>query len=393
MTRFLPSVPGYVYAHDKNDLYVNLFMSNSSDITLDAGKINIIQTTNYPWEGKVDITLLPEKETDFTLRVRIPGWAQAKPVPGGLYRFVDSTAAPVNIYINGKFYKYHTEKGYAVLSRKWEKGDKVTVDFPMETQKVIANKLVKDDKDRFVFERGPIVYCLEGPDNRDSLVQNITINKMAVSNAAYKSGFLNGIEVITAEGKSTKHQLNTDSLLQTDQSVTAIPYYAWANRGPSEMTVWIPYEASASTPTPVPTIASTSKVSGSVKSKRMLKALNDQYDPQNSNDHSMPYLHWWPKQNSTKYVQYDFDAVHTVSQSKVYWYDDKPDGGCAIPASYKLYYKKDGQWIPVKNTTPYEIAKDKYNVLNFEPVQTTALKLEVQLPVDNSAGIHEWEVK
>jgi hypothetical protein len=159
------------------------------------------------------------------------------------------------------------------------------------------------------------------------------------------------------------------------------------------MTVWIPYEASAAMPKPAPTIASTSKASGSVKNPRMLKALNDQYDPQNSNDHSMPYLHWWPKQNSTEYVQYDFNAEHTVSQSKIYWYDDKPDGGCAIPASYKIYYLKDSQWIPVKNTVPYAIAKDKYNILTFEPVQTTALKLEVQLPVDNSAGIHEWGVE
>jgi len=393
MARFLPSVPGYVYAHDKNDLYVNLFMSNSSDIALDAGKINITQTTNYPWEGKVDIEINPAKSSNFTLRVRIPGWAVAKPVPGGLYSFVDAKAGPVNIYVNGKSYTYQTEKGYAVLSRDWKKGDKVTLVLPIETQKVIADNRVKADHDRFVFERGPIVYCLEGPDNRDSTVQNITVDKMAVSNALYKPGMLNGIEVITAEGVGTKRMLNSDALFKTDQSVTAIPYYAWANRGPGEMTVWIPYEASASTPKPAPTIASTSKVSGSVNNKRMLKALNDQYDPENSNDHNMPYLHWWPTQNTTEYVQYDFDSVHTVSQSRVYWYDDKPWGGCAIPASYKLYYKKDGQWVPVKNTTPYDIAKDKYNVLNFEPVQTTALKMEVQLPVDNSAGIHEWAVK
>jgi len=393
MTRFLPSVPGYVYAHDKNDLYVNLFMSNSSDITLNAGKVNIVQKTNYPWDGRVDMTVNPAKSGRFTLKLRIPGWALAKPVPGDLYTFVDNHPVPVTISINGKPVTYQTDKGYAVLNRQWKKGDKVTMNLPMETQKVIANKQVKDDKDRFVFERGPVVYCLEGPDNRDSLVQDITVDKMAVSNALFKANMLNGVEVITAEGKSTKRQLNTDALLQTDQKVTAIPYYAWANRGASEMTVWIPYEASASRPQPAPTIASTSKVSGSVKGKRMLKALNDQYDPQNSNDHSMPYLHWWPKQNSTEYVQYDFDTVHTVSQSKVYWYDDKPDGGCAVPASYKLYYKKDGEWAPVKNTTPYEIAKDKYNVLNFEPVQTTALKLEVQLPVDNSAGIHEWAVE
>jgi DUF1680 family protein len=393
MTRFLPSVPGYVYAHDKNDLYINLFMSNNSDITLDAGKINIDQTTNYPWNGKVDIAVNPAKSSSFTLRVRIPGWAVEKPVPGDLYTFIGNDQPPVTISINGKPVIYKTDKGYAVLTRHWKKGDKVTMLLPMETEKVIANKQVKDDRDRFVFERGPIVYCLEGPDNRDSTVQNITINKTAVSNASFKANMLNGVEVITADGRSTKRQLNTDALLEADQSVTAIPYYAWANRGPSEMTVWIPYEASASMPKPAPTIASTSKVSGSVKGTRMLKALNDQYDPQNSNDHSMPYLHWWPKQNSTEYVQYDFDKEHTVSQSKVYWYDDGPWGGCRIPVSYKIYYKKEGEWVPVKNITPYEIAKDKYNSLTFEPVQTTAIKLELQLPVDNSAGIHEWVVK
>lgn len=125
----------------------------------------------------------------------------------------------------------------------------------------------------------------------------------------------------------------------------------------------------------------------------MLKALNDQYDPKNSNDHNMPYLHWWPKKNSTEFVQYDFDTVHTVSQSSVYWYDDGPWGGCRVPASYKLYYKKNGEWVSVKNTIPYEIVKDKYNIVTFDPVQTTALKLEVKLPADNSAGIHEWAVK
>ncbi|ASU35660.1 glycoside hydrolase family 127 protein [Mucilaginibacter xinganensis] len=393
MTRFLPSVPGYVYAHDKNDLYVNLFMSNSSDIMLTAGKVNTIQSTDYPWKGKVDLTLNPAKSSNFTLRVRIPGWALAKPVPGGLYTFMDQHPDPVVISINGKVFNYTTEKGYAVINRKWKKGDVVTMNLPMETEKVVANNLVKADVNRFAFQRGPIVYCLEGPDNRDSTVQNITVNKMAVSNAVYKPEMLNGIEVITAEGKSTKRQLNSSTLLETDQKVTAIPYYAWANRGPSEMTVWIPYEASASMPKPAPTIASTSKVSGSITNKRMLKALNDQYDPQDSKDANMPYLHWWPKQNTAEFVQYDFDKPHTVSESKVYWFDDGPWGGCRIPVSYKVYYKKGDQWVPVKTTSPYVISKDAYNVLNFETVETTALKMEVQLPVDNSAGIHEWSVK
>ncbi|PWK77125.1 hypothetical protein LX99_02935 [Mucilaginibacter oryzae] len=393
MTRFLPSLPGYVYAKNQNDLYVNLYMGNTSDISLASGKVNIAQTTDYPWNGRVDIAVNPVKASAFTLRLRIPGWAKDQPVPGDLYSYLDKNQKPVTISVNGKATTYTTEKGYAIIKRTWKKGDKVTLNLPMETEKVLANNHIKDDRGRFAFQRGPVVYCLEGPDNRDSLVQNIMVDKNAIAAANYQANLLNGVDVISAEGKSTKRQLNNDALIETDQQVKAIPYYAWANRGPSEMTVWIPYEASAARPKPAPTIASTSKVTSSVKNKRMYNAIKDQYEPADSKDTNYPYLHWWPAHNTTEFVQYDFDAAHTVSESKVYWYDDGPWGGCRIPASYKIYYMKDGQWAPVKNTTPYAISKDAFNVVSFEPVTTTALKLEVQLPVDNSTGIHEWAVK
>jgi len=393
MTRFLPSLPGYVYAKNKNDLYINLFMSNSSNIKLTEGNVNIVQQTDYPWKGRVDITVNPDKAGEFTLRVRIPGWAKQQPVPGDLYTFMDKKSFPLTLMINGQAKSFETEKGYAVLKRTWKKGDKVSLLLPMETEKVLANQQVKDDRGRFAFERGPIVYCLEGPDNKDSLVQNILIDKNAIADANYHADLLNGVDVISAEGKSAKRQLKTDSILQTDQMVKAIPYYAWANRGPSEMTVWIPYVASAVRPKPAPTIASTSKVSASLKNVRMFAAIKDQYEPADSKDTNYPYLHWWPAKNTNEFIQYDFDTEHTVSESKVYWYDDGPWGGCRIPVSYKILYKKDGQWVPVKNTTPYAISKDNFNVVTFEPVATTALRMEIQLPVDNSTGIHEWAVK
>ena len=156
--------------------------------------------------------------------------------------------------------------------------------------------------------------------------------------------------------------------------------------------MWIPFIESAARPASVPTIASKSKVSGSVND-RMLKVLSDQYDPKDSRDASATYLHWWPKKNTMEYVQYDFDKAYTVSQSSVYWFDDAPFGGCRIPASWKLFYKDGDQWIAVKNKEAYEISKDQYNTIHFEPVTTTALKLEIQLPVDHSTGIHEWNVK
>jgi hypothetical protein len=159
------------------------------------------------------------------------------------------------------------------------------------------------------------------------------------------------------------------------------------------MEVWIPYKTSAALPKPAPTIATKSIVSSSVHGKLMLKALNDQYDPVDSKDNSASYLHWWPKKNTTEWVQYDFDSAYTISSSQVYWFDDAPWGGCRIPASWKLLYKKDGEWVPVKNTTSYETVKDRYNTVQFEPVTTTGLRMEVRLPVDFASGIHEWIVK
>ncbi|MFT3946555.1 MAG: glycoside hydrolase family 127 protein [Agriterribacter sp.] len=393
MTRFLPSMPGYVYAQNKNDLFVNLFVGSESLIKLPAGNITVVQNTNYPWNGKNEITINPASaNAAFALHIRIPGWALNKPVPGDLYG-TDQTPDNVQLLLNGSPVAMNMQKGFAVLSRKWKKGDKVTLILPMTAKRILANDKVEADKNRFALQRGPLVYCLEGPDNKDSAVMNIVVKKDEAIEAVYKPDLLNGVTVLEMKGSSTKRQLNSDALQHSEQIVTAIPYYAWANRGVSEMEVWIPFNESAARPKPAPTIASKSIIIGSVTNKRMLRALNDQYDPQDSQDASASYLHWWPKKNSTEFLQYDFDTAYTISSSGVYWFDDGPFGGCRTPASWKLLYKKDGEWVPVKNTTAYETAKDKYNTVSFEPVTTTALKLEIQQSADHSAGVHEWMVK
>lgn len=393
MTRFLPSMPGYVYAQNKNDLYVNLFVGSESSMQLPAGKLNIIQQTEYPWKGKNDIVINPEKNFRFALHVRIPGWALGHPVPGDLYQLPDGNAVQPVLLLNGQPVKYEMQKGYAVIDRSWEKGDRVSFELPMDIRRVSANAQVKADQSRFALQRGPIVYCLEGPDNKDAAVMNIVVDKNAPIQAVYKPELLNGVMTLSMQGASTRRQLNSNTLLKETQPVTAIPYYSWANRGPSEMEVWIPFEESAARPMPAPTIASKSKVSASLKNARMLKALNDQYDPQDSRDASAVYLHWWPKKNTMEYVQYDFDSTYTVSESSVYWFDDEPWGGCRIPSSWKILYKKGEEWLPVKVIEQDAIAKDKYNKIRFEPVSTSALKLEIQQPVEYSTGLHEWIVK
>lgn len=393
MTRFLPSMPGYMYAQDKNNIYVNLFAGSTSTITLPATKVTLEQQTEYPWDGKIKLVVSPAKATAFALHVRIPGWSEEQAVPGDLYYDKDKKENPIVLTLNGKPVSYKMEKGYAVLNRSWKKGDAIAFELPMKVEKVFANEKVKDDRNRFALQRGPLVYCLEGPDNKDSAVQNIVVDKAVDVQVVTRPDLLNGVTVLQMKGSSAKRQLNSDELIRSEQTVTAIPYYSWANRGPSEMEVWIPYEASAARPRPAATIASKSKVTASIQNTRMYKALNDQYDPEDSKDNNGTYLHWWPKKNTLEWVQYDFDQEYTVSESKVYWFDDGPWGGCRIPASWKLYYKKDGEWVPVQTIGSYELAKDKYNTVKFEPVKTTALKLEVQLPADNATGIHEWSVK
>ena len=393
VTRFMPSIPGYVYAKNNNELYVNLFMSNEADISLPAGNVSITQQTQYPWNGNVTIVVNPQQTSLFTLRVRIPGWARQEAIPGDLYQFDDRSEKPIRISINNKNVEYTTEKGYAVFTRSWSKGDKIVMELPMEVEKVLAHEKVTDDKGRFALQKGPIVYCLEGADNMENTVQNIVVNEKTAIKEEHKNEKLNGITVLTANGSSTSRQLNTAEVLKHAQEVRAIPYYAWNNRGAGEMEVWIPFVESAARPKPAPTIASKSSVSSSLGNIRMHKALNDQYEPENSNDHAALFLHWWPKKATTEWVQYDFDKEYTVSESSVYWFDDGPFGGCRIPAAWKLLYKDGDNWVPVSNTTAYTVSKDKYDTIKFAPVKTKSLKIEVRLPDDFATGMHEWIVK
>jgi DUF1680 family protein len=392
MTRFLPSMPGYIYASNNNDLYVNLYVSNDASVKLKSTTVKLQETTAYPWQGNIAITVSPAQTSNFTVRLRMPGWANNQPVTGSdLYAFMNlQNNATVPVYVNGKKVNYIIEKGYAVIKREWKKGDKLTLEFPMPVEKVVANTNIKADVGRLALQRGPIVYCIEGVDQKDSAVQSIVADTNYVINTVYKPGVLNGITELSFKG----YEATKDGSGKTaDQTVTAIPYYSWNNRGSGEMEVWIPYKNGVAKPKPLPTIASKAKVSASVSSKLMLKALNDQYDPLDSRDQSVNYLHFWPAKDTSEWIQYDFDQPYTISKSKVYWYDDKPWGGCDLPANWKLYYKQGNDWLPVENTTPYEIAKDKYNAVEFKPVTTTALRMVIQLPKEDASGVHEWIVE
>lgn len=390
VARFVPSVGGYFYAQKDRSVYVNLFAEGSAEFEVPGTRVSLSQKTNYPWNGTVEITVSPEKTSTFDLRVRIPGWALNRPIPKELYRFADADPGQPKVYLNDKPVTLTLEKGYWVVSRKWKKGDRVKVELPMPTRRIIANEKVEADKDRVAVQRGPLVYCAEWPDNKNEKVLNLVLPDQSALQIDYKKELLNGLSVVTASGKSISRASSTETTT-TEANITLIPYYAWAHRGPGEMMVWIPDQPSAARPLPAPSIASLSKVTASHRA-RTLVALNDQMEPKNSNDHSVIYYHWWPKKDTVEWVQYDFKEPAEVSSAKVYWYDDGPFGGCRIPAGWRLFYKQGDQWVPVKNKSAYDVLKDQYSAVTFEPVTTTALRMEITLPKEHSSGIMEWSV-
>jgi len=234
LCRFMPSIPGYIYAQAKNSLYVNLFVTSSSTIQLDKKlPVTISQETQYPWDGQVKISVSPEKTSQFALSLRVPGWAQNQPVPGDLYSYISPESVTVSILVNGEAVQYKSEKGYAVIDREWKQGDVVTYNLPMNINRVEANQQVIDDAGQVAIERGPMVYCLEGKDNGPELMKLALADTSKLS-ATFVPEMLSGVVTISGnasllEGTKTKFQ-----------KVTAIPYFVWNNRGANEMKVWLP---------------------------------------------------------------------------------------------------------------------------------------------------------
>ncbi len=392
IARFVPAIPGYVYAVTDKELYVNLFISNDADITLGSRKVKISQKTNFPWDGKVVISVNPEKSRKFDLKIRVPGWAVNEAMPGGLYKFSDQIDIRVKISVNGDTLSVIPVAGYAVISRKWKQGDTVEIDFPMHVRKVIADERIEDDRGKRAIQRGPVIYCAEWPDNKSMNILSIMVKTDAVFTTEFIPSLLDGIEVIRTSGYQTKRDLDGNVKMLNEEPVTLIPYALWNNRGAGQMKVWLPLSASSTSPLPAPTISFKSMVRASRMTKE-LAAVNDQIEPSGSNDHSELYYHWWPEKNKWEWVEYDLEKPETISKTKVYWFDDGPDGGCRIPDEWEILYLTGNVWEPVKALTPYKITKDGWDSLEFEPVTTSSIKIKVKLKKDFSGGIYEWIVE
>ncbi len=265
VTRFLPSVPGYIYATREDTLYVGLFVGGSAEVDLAGRKVVVRQETRYPWDGTVKLILEPERAGEFGVSIRIPGWAANRPVPTDLYRYLGTSDTAAVLKVNGRDEPLDMDSGFARLRRVWKKGDEVEVVFPMVARRVVAHDAVKDDAGMAALERGPLVYCAEAPDNGGRALDIVLPDGAALA-SEFRPDLLNGLIVVTADafistavtGRTAAPGKSRDAAGDEEDEappasgprpfppgalfphrLAAIPYYAWAHRGPGEMAVWL----------------------------------------------------------------------------------------------------------------------------------------------------------
>jgi len=402
IARFLPQLGSLIYAQGDEGFYVNLFVASRAQINLKQTAVTVAQETRYPWEGVIRISVDPQKTQEFAVFVRIPGCARNQPYPNSLYRYVSTSSPTFSLAVNGKAAPYVLERGFARIERAWAKGDAIELTLPMPVQKVVADDRVADDRGMLALEHGPLVFCAEGIDNGGS-VFNLLVPDSAELQFAYRPDLLGGIGTINGKVFALSRGKDGVSIRKQPQSFTAVPYYAFGNRGATQMTVWLAREESKSQISPRPTIASASRATSSCGNGTVtddypghkpptieqrfypntqdgsgdISAVYDQVDPVNSEDGSSTFLRLRPQSGDKAWVQYDFARPARVSSVEVYWKEDKQY--CVLPKAWHLLYRDGNAWKPVQAAGSYGVERDKFNKVAFNPLTASGLRIEVQL--------------
>lgn len=398
VTRFVASVPGYMYAvgqgAKEKTVYVNLYAQGTATV----GGLQIEQTTGYPWDGGVKLRLA-KGGGRFTMKLRVPGWLRQSPTGNDLYAYADR-ARPYTVKVNGQSVSAD-DNGYVSISRTWKKGDSIELEWPMDVRRTVANDNAEDLRGKVCLERGPIVYCLEAADQPDHSVFDKYVLRAATLDSHFEADLLGGVVVVDGQAMKTERDGTV-----TATRFRAIPYSTWNNRGPQPMEVWVADNPTAAVIAPLPTIASKAQVfsnRGPIQNDAPETAptdgwaggVNDQWEPRRSSDTSKPYHYWWLKRGTKESISYKFDQPYEVRNVQVYWLDfDHYDGNFRTPESWTLYYKADdGAWREVEQHSPFGVRKDCYNSVDFKPVRTQELKIVAQLRQGESGGVLEWKVK
>ena len=392
VARHVASIGGYAFAEAGRDIAIVHYMNGDAALG-EGGKTRVSVDTDWPWGGNVTVTVTPPSAAVFALKLRIPGWVKGDPFPSRLYTRADRamTIHDVDVRINGAPFDEDLKEEWITIERTWTPGDTVALKFPMPVMKVVADPRVASCRGRTALMRGPIVYAFEGIDQPGVNLEALVLDPSAPIMAKHRPELLGGVTVLETSAREAVRATDGSVTLGPPRPVTAIPYFAWANRGPSPMQVWMAADVSGAIATPLPTLASSSKASSSFGGD--LGNLADRYEPTASIDHDSPYFHWWPKKGETIWVQYDFPSPKIVDGVDVYWFDDTGRGECRVPKTWRVQTRVDGVWRTIEGQSTPGVDKDRYNAVTFPACETTGLRLEIESLPGWAGGIHEWRVR
>ena len=240
IARLVTSVGNYIYGKSDDGIWVNLFVGSNTNLKVNNTDVAVRMETNYPWDGNVKLNIDPAKKSKFKLFIRVPGWFGDQTVPGNLYRFIGrNDGMALTFKLNGKPVTYTWENGYAVIENDWKKADVIEFGFVMEPKKIEAASDIKYDASRIAIQRGPLVYCVEGADNKEGVWNLVLSPNTKFSTTDYK--VLNeSVIALQAELPAAFPNEDGTAIKIGKRKVTAIPYYCWANRGANAMQIWLP---------------------------------------------------------------------------------------------------------------------------------------------------------
>lgn len=374
--RFFGGLGQYVYATRASTVYVNLFVEGGATITLNGHEVKITQRTAYPFDGHVKLTVTHDAPYPISVAVRVPQSAGESP----------TFARSADGYLYHRVDRGTTEQEFII---------------PLPIRRVVADPRVRQAVGRVAIMRGPLVYAAESIDNNGT-VAGIILPPDAELEERIAAGGDGTPEVLAralrieddATGDATD-RLYRDAPGTTPVEVVMRPYFMWANRGPSEMAVWLPETAHLGEPRPAPGITASASFIGHGDG---LPALFDRIEPASSIDHDIPRFTFWSHKGTSEWVQYDFELPRVVSAVEVYWFDDTGRGQCRVPQSWSIEVFNGDDWQPVANASPdspaqFDTARDRFNVCVFAPVTTTALRINIQQQAKFSSGILEFRVR
>lgn len=382
LARLIPQIPGMMYAHTDDDIYCTFYGGTSATIPLGRGNVGIRQETGYPFDETVSLTVSPEKASQkFALHLRIPTWAGDRFVPGKLYSYVNRQPGTWSLTVNGKPAKVKVDKGFAVIDRKWEKGDRVELHLPMGVMYNKAIDNVEADRGRLCITRGPLVYCAEAVDNASAPASYVI--SPTEENAVIRKGegLMKDIDFITVSAHSIQNH--------GDTKLTLVPYYAWNNRTAGAMIVWlaatdeVAHAAMPSMPDYIADITATY----TCDIDDVNPIITNKF-PSSSHDTSM--LRWtsWPRKGEKQSIELKLKHPVSLESLSVYWYDDA--GDVQVPEAWNVEYLQDGAWheFPVYVTDEYRMLKDQYNMIHpGRDIMPEALRINITPRQDASAGI------